>query len=134
MDYKRIYEPQGDVELMAIRVLFDEHGIRYTVEGEYMRSTLGGVGISDYSCRRILVWEEDYEDAAAILREFLGRRSRPTKPRKPGASGLFEKIWIVVRAIVLGIFFPITLIVLAWQRKRKTKSDEESKEPNEQVK
>ena len=117
MDYKRIYEPQGDVELMAIRALLDEHGIRYTVEGEYMRSTLGGVGIPDYSSRRILVWEEDFERASKVLDEFLAEKAKHRKPRSPG---LLDKITMVLVTFIFLIFAPTSLkTFLARRRKRK---------------
>ena len=121
MDFKRIYEPGSGVELMAVKTLFDEHGIRYTVEGEGMRSVLGGIDIANYSSAPVLVREDDYERASALLRKFLEekRRHQPATRRK---RGLLAQFWLMLRAIFLGLLFPVTWIIMAvplWRRRRK---------------
>lgn len=74
MDFKRIYQPGSAIELMAVRALFDDHGISYIVEGEGI-SSVWGVDISDFSSPPILVREDDYERASVILQEFKKRQS-----------------------------------------------------------
>ena len=80
MDFKRIYEPGSAVELMAVRALFDEHGISYIVEGEALGS-VWGIGIEDFSGAPILVREDDYERASVILQEFLEKKRQPARRR-----------------------------------------------------
>lgn len=126
MDFKRIYEPGSAVELMAVRALFDEHGIRYTVEGEGMRSVLGGIDIADYSSAPILVREDDYERASAVLEEFLEKK-RQRHPPTRRRHGIPAQIWMMLQAVALGIFFPISLIIIFWQRRRKMKLGRVSK-------
>ena len=81
MDFKRIYEPKNDIEMMAIKALFDEHGISYMIEGEQMRSVMGGIE-TECSTVPILVREDHFERASGVLQEFLEKKRQPAKRRR----------------------------------------------------
>ena len=87
---KELYSPSNEVELTVLRSILDGAGIRYFVKNDNFGSIeIIPIPIINYTQKKIFVGEDQFEDAEAIVTDYLKRiRSDAEVPEEmePGDS------------------------------------------------
>lgn len=100
-----LHSPAGEAELLLLRSVLDGAGIHYFVKGDLFGSLTVGPQIDHYNRKTIYVHPEDYEEARALVAEFL---SKTSEPRRAAARDLRlgDVLRMVLEVLVFGWFMP----------------------------
>ena len=87
----QLYSPRNEPDLLILRSLFDDAGLRYYVRNDSFGSLYLGPHVEAYNRKILCVAESDVDDATALLGEFLERtgRERDAAPRR---HNLFDRL------------------------------------------
>lgn len=87
----QLYSPRSETDLVFLRSLFDDAGLRYYVRNDTFGSLYAGPHVEAYNRKILCVAESDLNEATALLGEFLERTGREPEPpeRRPG---LFDRL------------------------------------------
>ena len=116
MDFKALYTPEDESEFLSIKVLFDSEHVRYSVEGENIGAVFPGPQISSFNARRIFVWEEDFDRAAALLKAHVQKKDRPGRGLR---LSLFDRVFMAFQAVLLVWFAPGSVKAALGRRKQR---------------
>ena len=72
----QLYSPRNEPDLLILRSLFDDAGLRYYVRNDTFGSLYMGPHVEAYNRKILCVSEADLEEATALLGEFLERTGR----------------------------------------------------------
>lgn len=68
---KKIYIPKDEAELAVIKSILDSADLPYYVRNEFFGSLYMGVAMGSFNSKPIFVYEENYEEAKALLSEIV---------------------------------------------------------------
>lgn len=87
----QLYSPRSEIDLLILRSLFDDAGIRFYVRNDTFGSLYLGPHIEAYNRKILCVSEVDLDDARALLAEFLEHTGGEMEPAAPPRT-LLERI------------------------------------------
>lgn len=79
----QLYSPRNEPDLLILRSLFDDAGLRYYVRNDTFGSLYLGPHVEAYNRKILCVSEADVDEATALLGEFLERTGRDTVEPPP---------------------------------------------------
>lgn len=87
----QLYSPRNEPDLLILRSLFADAGLRYYVRNDTFGSLYLGPHVEAYNRKILCVAETDLDEATALLGEFLERtgRERDAAPRR---HNLFDRL------------------------------------------
>jgi hypothetical protein len=86
----QLYTPRSEPDLLLLRSLFDDAGIRYHVRNDTFGSLYLGPHVEAYNRKILCVSEDDLDDGRALLAEFLERTGREAD--EPPPRTLLERL------------------------------------------
>ncbi|HEX2163011.1 MAG TPA: DUF2007 domain-containing protein [Thermoanaerobaculia bacterium] len=88
----QLYSPRNEPELLLLRSVFDDAGIRYFVRNDTFGSLYLGPHVEAYNRKIVCVSEVELDEASALLGEFLERTGRGRRQAPPPRHGLFDRL------------------------------------------
>lgn len=79
----QLYSPRNEPDLLILRSLFDDAGLRYYVRNDTFGSLYMGPHVEAYNRKILCVSETDLDEATALLGEFLERTGREAAEPPP---------------------------------------------------
>lgn len=101
----KLYKPEDEEELLLIKSILESEEIPYFVHNERFGSLWVGPQIDLYNARTIMVPEEHYNRSKELIEDFLNRIKENKEVTSPQYS-LFEKVRMVVEALIFAWFIP----------------------------
>jgi len=86
-----LYTPRNEPDLLLLRSVFDDAGIRCSMRNDTFGSLYLGPHVEAYNRKIVCVAEVDLDDARALLADFLERTGREAQPSPPPRS-LLERL------------------------------------------
>jgi hypothetical protein len=88
----QIYSPRSEIELLILKSVFADAGIRYFVRNDTFGSLYMGPHVEAYNRKTLCVAEADADESLVLLEEFLERTGRrpPAAAHPPAAAGFVE--------------------------------------------
>jgi Putative prokaryotic signal transducing protein len=96
--------PESEGEIAVLRSLLADAAILFFVENDNLGSMLAGPRIASYNRKRILVHEEDLEEARGLLEIAPRSTTQETLPRRPYSA--LDKARMVAEFLLFGWFLP----------------------------
>lgn len=91
---KKLYIPTDESELVFLKSLLDAEGLPYYVLNDNFGSLYSGVYMNNFNAKTIVVPEEFYEDAKALILSVLEDASfedeRETGDGEGGSGGIWD--------------------------------------------
>lgn len=103
--YVHLYSPQNDVELSILRSVPDSESIDYFIRNDNFGSLEVGPRIGLFNAKMIDVRDDQYERAKELLADYLNK-TRSAAPEPAGEYSWFDKVRMVIEALVFGWFMP----------------------------
>ena len=92
------------MELSLLKSIFDGEGISYFVHNDHFGSLKIGPCIDLFNAKTIMVADHQFQEAEAILLDYLGRTRDETSPPPP--YPFFDRVRMVVEALLFSWFVP----------------------------
>lgn len=114
----KLYVPPNEVQLAILKSLFEAEGIPIFVLNDNFGSMEPGIQIALLNQKTIMVREEEYENARAVIANFLGNIAEADgEPASPTINYSFAD---KLRMVIEGLFFGW---VMPGRSRRKRKKD-----------
>ena len=115
---KKLYSPENEVQLAILKSLFEAEGIPIFVHNDNFGSMRSGIQIELFNKKTIMVSEQDYENARAVILNFLGNIdvAEQEQATTTASYSFFDKVRMVFEGLIFGWVMP-------GRRWRKDKED-----------
>lgn len=103
----KLYSPETEVQLAVLKSLLEAANIPILVLNDSFGSIYPGIQVDLFNARTIMVDEQYYAQAQAVLREFLANldQAAPEQNIRPTYS-FFDKVRMVFEALIFGWLMP----------------------------
>ena len=111
---KKLYVPQNEAELAVIKSLLDGERIDYFVQNDHFGSLEVGPCIPLYNLKTIMVVEDQFDEAAAVISGFVGSE-KASKAHETRYS-----LWDKIRMVLEGLLFTWFMPGRRWRKRKET--------------
>ncbi|MBE0502995.1 MAG: DUF2007 domain-containing protein [Desulfuromonadales bacterium] len=114
----KLYSPENEVQLAILKSLFEAEGIPIFVHNDNFGSMRSGIQIELFNKKTIMVSEQDYESAQAVILNFLGNIDEAEQEQETitASYSFLDKLRMVFEGLIFGWVMP-------GRRWRKDKED-----------
>lgn len=98
-----IYRPESEGQLLLLRSILDDAGLRFFVKNEAFGSLMVGPQIEHYNRKGLFVHPDDAEEAHQLVKEFFERTGHPKDHPSPGNADILR---MVVEFFLFDWFIP----------------------------
>ena len=113
----KLYSPENEVQLAILKSLFEAEGIPIFVHNDNFGSMRTGMQIELLNQKTIMVNEQDYESAQAVIRNYLGNIAETEQEQETTTASysFLDK----VRMVIEGLFFGWVMPGRRWRKEEK---------------
>ena len=101
---KKLYIPENEAELAVIKSLLDGERIHYFVHNDHFGSLEVGPSIPLYNAKTIMVEEDQYDWALAVINSFV--TSKKASKAQEARYSLTDKIRVILEGLLFTWFMP----------------------------
>lgn len=104
----QLYSPTDEMQLAVLRSIFEAEGIPIFVHNDHFGSMRIGVQIELLNRKTIMVAEEHYERACAVIREYLANLEPEPHEQAASSAGysVLDKVRMIVEFLLFGWIMP----------------------------
>lgn len=104
----KLYSPENEVQLAILKSLLEAEGIPIFVHNDNFGSMRSGIQIELFNKKTIMVSEQDYENARAVILNFLENIdvAEQKQATTTASYSFFDKLRMVFEGLVFGWVMP----------------------------
>jgi len=104
----KLYSPENEVQLAILKSLFEAEGILIFVHNDNFGSMRTGMQIELLNQKTIMVNEQDYESAQAVIQNYLGNITETEQEQETTTASysFLDKVRMVIEGLIFGWVMP----------------------------